>query len=1198
VSDHRGLGQSVSATCAACAAPNDDSAKFCVECGAPTAALACPSCGTPAARGRFCAECGSVLATGPGGSAANETTRAPDGAAAAAITPQRVVERRTVSVLFGDLVGFTTLSESRDPEEVRDLLTRYFDAARNVVARYGGTIEKFIGDAVMAVWGVPTSHGDDAERAVRAGLDLIDRVVGLAEEVGIPDLSMRVGVVTGEVAVTLGAEGHGMVAGDTVNTAARVQSAAEPGSVWVDESTRSLTAAAVAYADAGAHMLKGKSTPMPLHRARAVVAAVGGAQRVDGLEAPFTGRDREMRFVKELFEATVEDRRSRLVVVSGVAGTGKSRLGWEFEKYADGLREGCWWHRGRCLSYGDGVAFWALAEMVRGRLGLSEGDPEDRVVEVLDAWLAEHVPDEQQQRWLRPLLSVLLGTETAAISREDIFTGWTSFFEMLAANGEPVVMLVEDVQYADDGLLDFLEHALQTARFPLFILALARPELAERRAAFGGRRSTTIQLEPLSASVMETLVDGLVDGLPDAARLALIERAEGIPLYAVETVRALIDRDAVIPRQGRYVLADDAADRVDLTSLGAPASLQALVSSRLDALDPAERALLQDAAVLGMSFSESALTALGSHEQADLHELLAPLVRKEIIELQTDPRSPERGQYRFVQAVMRQVAYEVLSHRDRKARHLAVARHLSTWTDPGDDIAAVIAQHYRDALAESGSDDADGEALAQEAQTHLERAAKRSLALGSPTEAYRHYTSALELPVYEENKARLHEGAARAAMARGDQTAALQHASAAVDAHDEAGRPLDAARTATVMASARVFQQDQTGAIAELADRYEALVGRPEADLVILEMAEILGRAHNYMGHTDEASEYIENMLLIAEALGEEERLIAALTQWANIWIVRGIPTAGFAVLARAVQLAREGQRPTSLLSPLIYTAALNGPRNLNVALAAAKEAFELAQQTGNAPQAALSEANILGYLWTAGRWPELRSMLGAAQPDQFDRSMAASRHAIGRWLAVATGESFAEIPASIAELRHSDDLQAKAWVTTAWASGLVRPEEQHEKAVLALEAANAAYGWCRTDDDFVYHWVVGIEAAIEARADDLLGTAFDMVERLAPGLVTPYVHAELLRLRGMAGVDDGAPERVAADLRGAIEELRAFGAPFRCAQAELALGRWLLRNDELDEAAALIASARETFVGLGATPWVLRAETLELTGV
>jgi hypothetical protein len=211
---------------------------------------------------------------------------------------------------------------------------------------------------------------------------------------------------------------------------------------------------------------------------------------------------------------------------------------------------------------------------------------------------------------------------------------------------------------------------------------------------------------------------------------------------------------------------------------------------------------------------------------------------------------------------------------------------------------------------------------------------------------------------------------------------------------------------------------------------------------------------------------------------------------------------------------------------------------------------------------------------------------------------MAASRHAVGRWHATATGEAFPEMPAPVVELRHSEDLQGKAWATTAWASGLVRPEDQRERAVLALEAANAAYGWCRTDDDFVYHWAVGAEAAIEAGAQDLLASAFDMVERLPPGLVTPYVHAELLRFRGMAGTEAGDPERAEIDLRGAVDELGAFGAPFRCAQAQLALGRLLLRRDALDEAAVLITSARDTFVRLGAIPWVQRAETQELTGV
>ena len=251
-------------------------------------------------------------------------------------------------MLFGDLVGFTPLSESRDAEEVRELLSRYFEECRVVIGRYGGTVEKFIGDAVMAVWGVPVAHEDDAERAVRAGLELVQVVAAMGEDVGAPGLAMRVGVVTGEVAVTVGATAEGMVAGDAVNTAARVQSAAAPSQVWVDETTRSLSAAAISFSDAGEHALKGKALPVRLWQARDVVAEVGGGQRVDGLEAPLTGRTRELRLFKELFHAAVESGRPRLVVMDGDAGIGKSRLMWELEKYIDGLTADVRWHRGRC----------------------------------------------------------------------------------------------------------------------------------------------------------------------------------------------------------------------------------------------------------------------------------------------------------------------------------------------------------------------------------------------------------------------------------------------------------------------------------------------------------------------------------------------------------------------------------------------------------------------------------------------------------------------------------------------------------------------------------------------------------------------------------------------------------------------------------------------------------------------------------
>ena len=373
--------------CGQCGASLGAADRFCGTCGAPLGG--CPSCSEQVVPGdRFCRACGFELSAGPAAGKASAPDREP------------VAERRVCSVLFCDLVGFTPLSESRDPEAVRELLSRYFGVARTMIGRYGGTVEKFIGDAVMAVWGTPTASEGDAERAVRAALDLVAAVAALGAEAGVPGLAARAGVVTGEMAVNLGAVGEGMVAGDAVNTAARVQAAAGPGQVLTDASTQRLAGRAVGFADAGEHTLKGKAEPQRLWRATRVVSAVGGVQRVDGLEAPLTGRDAELRTIRELFHAAAERRVPRLVLVSGPAGVGKSRLGWEFEKYTDGLAAEVWWHRGRCLSYGEGVAFWALAEIVRQRLGIAEEDPAEVAAAKLTDGLDQFVPDPGERAYV------------------------------------------------------------------------------------------------------------------------------------------------------------------------------------------------------------------------------------------------------------------------------------------------------------------------------------------------------------------------------------------------------------------------------------------------------------------------------------------------------------------------------------------------------------------------------------------------------------------------------------------------------------------------------------------------------------------------------------------------------------------------------------------------------------------------------
>jgi class 3 adenylate cyclase len=316
----------------------------------------CPSCGADNdPTDRFCGQCGTALV---------------DGAAAAGPAPT-VSQRRLVSVLFADLVGFTTLSEHRDPEEVRELLSGYFDRSRRLIERHGGTVEKFIGDAVMAVWGTPVAREDDPERAVRAALNLTQAVAELH-----PELRVRVGVLTGSAAVEVGAESEGMVLGDTVNTAARLQSIATPGTVLVDDVTRRASEAAIAYEDAGVHQVKGREQPVHAWQALRVVAGVGGTRRTAGLEVPFVGRDRELSQIIEVSEESAGEGRARLIAVVGEAGTGKSRLLWEYYKYTDGVENVVRWHQGRCLSYGEGVGYWALAEMVRARAGiLEEEDP-------------------------------------------------------------------------------------------------------------------------------------------------------------------------------------------------------------------------------------------------------------------------------------------------------------------------------------------------------------------------------------------------------------------------------------------------------------------------------------------------------------------------------------------------------------------------------------------------------------------------------------------------------------------------------------------------------------------------------------------------------------------------------------------------------------------------------------------------------
>ena len=1155
-------------TCGACGSSNGDDAKFCAECGT-SLQRRCPSCGTPADRGKFCAECGTALD-------ADQT--------ASTLVGQPTAERRVTSVLFGDLVGFTTLSESRDPEEVRELLSRYFSEGRTVIGRYGGVVEKFIGDAVMAVWGVPTTHEDDAERAVRAGLELVETVAALGDEVGAPGLGMRVGVVTGEVAVTVGAVGEGMVAGDAVNTASRVQSVAQPNEVWVDDVTRGLTSSAIAYADAGEHSLKGKNEPLRLWHATAVVASVRGAQRIDGLEAPLVGRDRQVRLIKELFHAAEESRRPSLVVLDGEPGVGKSRLAWEFEKYIDGLQTSAWWHRGRCLSYGEGVAFWALSEALRPRLGLVEADGPEAVAAALDARLSELVPDETERAWLRPRLSVLLSTgESGGFSREELYAAWTGFFERLGASGEAVVWVIDDAQYADDGLLDFLDHLLSSARAGIFVLALARPELLVRRPDLGGRRTTVIRLEPLDDATMNRLVDGLVVGLPETVRGQLVERSEGVPLFAVETVRALIDRDLVVPKDGVYQPATDAL--LDLETLGAPASLQALVATRLDALSAAERRAVADASVLGVTFTSEGLAALGSE---DLDAVLPSLQRKEIIRLEQDRFSAERGQFRFVQSVVRQIAYSMQSRRDRKARHLAAAAFLEGGLD-ADELAMVVAQHLLDAVDASGTDDADLPDLIQRARELLRVAGQRALDVGSPREARRLFESALERTDDPGDRAELLLSAATAAMVSADFSVAIERATEATALFDSLARPVDAALAvachATVLttvgenAAARTLTEQRLGAL-------EGILGNEVPRERLLGVATT---AAIYTGDMAAAGRWALERLPVAEGIGAIDGVVDAQITLGLATAQSGAPTTALSLFTSAVELAeaRGAQDGDGYVRALVNLAAFNIGRDPREAHRLALLAVENSRRRGNRARLDAAVTNLCTALWVLGYFDELHDTLAAMDHPGGVGPFAESAVGLIRWwYADAVGAE-----RTLPTLRETDDHMNLAWQATLLADE-ARSRGDTKRAIAISETSLENVLHMGMDDDFPLLWSVVTGIVLDVGAIDVAEQFLATVERALPDRLPPAVHVQLPWLRGrlMAARGDD-PRQAEAEMRRGIDALRSFSWRTASGPAQEHLARWLAEQGRADDAAEMLAAARSTYQEIGATGWLQRLD-------
>jgi class 3 adenylate cyclase len=895
--------------CAACGRENPEDARFCNSCGAPLGV---------------------------------------------AITPSRE-ERKVVTVLFADLVGFTSHAERLDPEDVRALLDPYWQRLRDELERFGGTVEKFIGDAVMALFGAPVAHEDDPERAVRAALAIRDWVRETGEE-----LQVRVAVNTGEALVRIGArpaEGEGMAAGDVVNSAARLQTAAPVNGVLVGESTYRATRHVIEYEAAGPVTAKGKAAPLPVWEA----VSARSLATVEAVSAgPLVGRADELELLVGALQRSRRDRTTQLVTVAGVPGIGKSRLVAELYAVVDADDEIIRWRRGRCLPYGDGVSLWALGEIVKAELGVLESDDADATTTKLREAVGELVADETERDWLARRLAPLAGLEGEPGERADSFAAWRRWLEILAEH-RPLVVVVEDLHWADDELLDFVDSLVdRSTGVPLLVVCTTRPELYERRPGWGGgkRNALAVSLGRLGDADTARIVSRVLDQalLPAETQAAVLARADGNPLYAEQYARMV-------------------AEGAPVTEL--PETVQGIVAARLDLLAPDEKALLQDAAVSGRTFWPGALGIASADD-----DRLYSLTRKEFVRRELHSSIAGEQEYTFAHALVRDVAYSQIPRAARSGKHRRAAEWITKLPpDRARDRAAMVAHHYGAAIELGRAAGIEVSDLLEPAGKAFGEAGDRAEALGSLPSAVGFYSAALELePEDDVERARLSLKRSQAALSVGG--GALADAERAVALFSAAG-DAGAAAEAELAAARACWVSGDPAAAARHADRALALTEgtgstRFRAEAVV-ERARLLMLA----GERNRAEEMAAEGLALSEELGIERLQASALvTRGATR---RGEPAAED--LRRGIAIA---ERSKSLLE---YFRGLNNLAEHFVQLGAYSEVESIyvrirqeARELGLAVQVLWVDGQDVWLQYELGNWDrslELAATLIADEPER-----------------------------------------------------------------------------------------------------------------------------------------------------------------------------------------------------------------------
>lgn len=1173
-------------TCANCGSDFAAGARFCQVCGA-AAGTACTSCGAEVAPGaRFCAACGAAVTADPG---------AP---------PSDGRERKVVTMLFADLVGFTSLNESHDPEVIEGVVGAAFDRLSAEVARYEGLVEKFAGDAMLAVFGVPTVHEDDPERAVRAALEMQQAMAELraqAERDGRPALALRIGMETGEVLANptrARNERDRMVTGDAVNTAARLEQAAAAGEVVVGPGTWAATRGTIEYAEMAPITLKGKALPVPAWRAVRVRAGRGGRRAKLGLEAPLIGRDEELTMLKETVRRTVVEGRPHLVTIVASAGVGKSRLAWELETYLDGLPESFHWRKGRCLAYAQ-ASYSALADAIAADASVLDDEPADDAAAKVAARLRD-LADGDVPQGLEPALRAILGFDAAhGLSREDLFEAWRAYLELIARRA-PLILVLEDIHWADEGLLDFIEFAARWAEAPVMILCLARHELLERRPAWGGGlpNAASIVLEPLSAQESTRLVGALLGGaLPAELERRVVEVADGNPLFAEELARLLVDRGDVRHTESGW----EQAQPVEAIEI--PQSIQALLAARLDSLPANEKRLSQDAAVVGRIFWDRLLAHLAGQSPTTTVGMLRSLRVKELVVPREPSTLSDAQEYAFRHVLIRDVAYDSIPKLERARKHREVAQWAEDQLgDRADEVVELLAAHYWQALRyeeEFGTDEA---ALAdvrrrtleharaaghrardisqlESATTWMRIAVDQARRLDLPTEAF------AELVLDYVEVGQMHE---RYEL----QQAALSEAIGRIAIHE----PLSTAERKLVARLRAAEAHGRFGASSAHPDAVEAIRAdlRDALDQLdgigpCAERAALLHRLGwvTWRGGSSEASlAPLRQALDEARAVGDDAIVRLAMHDLGIAMNRASADPAGLRLLEESMALAREAN-DVNLLSRcyinLSATLIRFGRREESAAIA--EEGLARARRSGDRMAIAFLGNNLSEQYAREGRLTEALPLIHEAiaaagaigmRPGGGNDALAATLLGLGR---------FDEAREAWRQANEAGfDREPQDQADAVGLDGIFRWAEDPADAIRRLRAAGDARqsGW----PPYVFEVLITLgRMAMRVRDAASAAEAAAIIRQPRPGEdfgIEEIGGASIAWADGLASTDDAAGARSVARAAATLEKHRL---PLRAADAYTDAALLAARAGETDDAAHWQAKADELYAACSAVP-------------